>query len=148
MNIVESCQIVWRSKKTRGPDVEMALPLPITVAIESKRTVADAYDKIGQLIDYVLSERYDAVFLRLEKPPRQGDENFRKLENAVSDYGIGILVGESPYSPLTESQSVLRKASLHLCSDPLELIRGMGLSAQSLKMPFDRILSFRKYFLE
>lgn len=144
---MDSYRIVWRGKRARGPDVEMVFPLPIAVAIESKHTVADAYDKVGQVIDYALSGKYDAIFLRLEVPPEEGDEDFERLKSVIGTYGIGVVVGESPYSPLTESQMILQKASLCLRSNPSELIRDMGLSAQSLKASFDQLSLLRKYFV-
>ena len=146
MKLVESYQIVWRAKKARGPDVEMVFPLPIAVAIESKHSVADAYDNVGQVVGYALSRKYDAVFLRLEVPPKEGDEDFKKLKSVIGAHGIGVVVGESTYSPLIEPQMVLQRASLRLRSNPLELIRDMGFLAQSLKASFDELSSLRKCF--
>jgi hypothetical protein len=138
--------IVWRTKKARGPDVEMVCFLPITVAIEVKHTVADAIDKVSQIINYALNEKYDAVFLHMEEASMGKNEDFSLLESIISKYGIGIIVGGALYHPLTGSQKILRKASLNLRSNPLDLLRDMGLSAQSLSAPADVLLSLRKYF--
>ncbi|MCC6014673.1 MAG: hypothetical protein LM564_03095, partial [Desulfurococcaceae archaeon] len=94
---------MWRSKRSWGPDVEMMVLLPVAVAVESKHTVADAYEKLGQLINYSLSDMYDAVVLRLEEAPRSSEE-LKKLADVVGEYGIGVVVGGEPYSPLSGAE--------------------------------------------
>jgi len=145
MNWVEFGRIVWRSKRSRGPDIEMMLLLPVAVAVESKHTVADAYEKIGQLIDYGLNDMYDAVFLRLEEAPRSGEE-LKKLVDVVDRYGIGVVVRGEPYSPLSGAEEVLRRALLTLRANPLKLLEDMGLSARSISASLDTLLTLRRYF--
>jgi hypothetical protein len=65
--LVEPFQILWRVKKSWGPDVEMILPLPIAVAVESKNTFGQALEDFDQIIGYRTAKRYDAVILRVEK---------------------------------------------------------------------------------
>lgn len=146
MNYIESCRIVWRCKRARGPDVEQVFLLPVAVAVESKRTAADALDGAGQVIDYALSGKYDAVFLRLESPPEDGNRDFSRLKSVIRAYGVGIIVGANPYSPLTDSQAVLQRARISLNSDPLELIKDMGCSARTLEAPLSLLSSLRKCF--
>jgi len=148
--LVEQNRIVWRSKKARGPDVEMVFFMPVSIAIESKHTVADALDKASQVIGYVQSKRYDAVFLRLENPPEKENRDLKSLKDIIGKYGIGIIIGGDPYSPLTGSEKVLQKASLNLCSNPSELLRDMSFSSQILSMPKETSAnssSLRKYFV-
>ena len=145
MKVFEFGRIVWRSKRSWGPDVEMLLLLPVAVAVESKRTVADALSKVGQLISYSQSERYDALILRLEEAPKE-DEELGTLVDVLGKYGIGIVVGGEPYSPLTGAEEILQRASLNLRSNPLELLEDMGLSAQSLAISLNTLLPFRRYF--
>jgi len=123
----------------------MLLLLPVAVAVESKRTVADALSKVGQLISYSQSERYDALILRLEEAPKE-DEELGTLVDVLGKYGIGIVVGGEPYSPLTGAEEILQRASLNLRSNPLELLEDMGLSAQSLAISLNTLLPFRRYF--
>jgi len=137
---------MWRCRRARGPDVELLLPLPIAIAIESKRTAADALDKVSQVISYAMSGRYDAVFLRLDVPSKEGDEDLKRLKAIVGPHGIGIIVGGYPYSPLTELEALLQKAFLGLNSDPLDLIKDMGSSIHTMEVSLDSLLLLRKYF--
>lgn len=123
----------------------MVLLLPVAVAVESKHTVADAYEKIGQLIDYSLNDMYDAVVLRLEEAPRSSEE-LKKLADVVDRYGIGVVVGGEPYSPLSGAEEVLRRALLTLRANPLKLLEDMGLSARSISASLDTLLTLRRYF--
>jgi len=124
----------------------MVLLLPVAVAIESKRTVADAFSKVGQIIGYSQSWRYDAVILRLEEAPRESEE-LRRLSDVLSKYGVGIVVGSGAHSPLSGAEEVLQKALLSLSSDPLELLKDMGFLAQSMNVPLNALFSFRRYFV-
>jgi hypothetical protein len=123
----------------------VVLLLPVAVAVESKHTVADAYEKIGQLIDYSLNDMYDAVVLRLEEAPRSSEE-LKKLADVVDRYGIGVVVGGEPYSPLSGAEEVLRRALLTLRANPLKLLEDMGLSARSISASLDTLLTLRRYF--
>jgi len=124
----------------------MVLLLPVAVAVESKRTVADAFSKVGQIIGYSQSGRYDALILRLEEAPG-GSEELGGLSDVLSKYGVGIVVGGEAYSPLSGTEEILQRALLSLSSNPLELLKDMGLSAQSLSASLDALLLFRKYFM-
>jgi len=146
LKLGEFSQIVWRSKRSWGPDVEMVLLLPVAVAVESKRTAADAFSSVGQIVSYSQSGRYDALILRLEEAPRESEE-LGGLLDVLSKYGVGIVVGGEAYSPLSGTEEILQKALLSLSSDPLELLKDMGFSAQSLSASLDALLSFRKYFV-
>lgn len=125
--------------------MEMMVLLPVAVAVESKHTVADAYEKLGQLINYSLSDMYDAVVLRLEEAPRSSEE-LKKLADVVGEYGIGVVVGGEPYSPLSGAEEVLGKALLTLRGNPLKLLEDMGLSARSISASLDTLLTLRRYF--
>jgi len=120
--------------------------LPIAVAIESKRTASDALDRVSQVISYAMSGRYDAVFLRLDVPPKEGDEDLKKLKAIVGPHGIGIIAGGHPYSPLTELEALLQKAFLSLNSNPLDLIEDMGSLTHTVEVSLDSLLLLRKYF--
>jgi len=100
---------MWRPKRSWGPDVEIVLLLPVAVAVESKRTAANAFDNIDQIIGYSQSGRYDALILRLEEAPRESEE-LRRLSDVLSKYGIGIVVGGGAHSPLSGAEEILQKS--------------------------------------
>ncbi|MEM4469045.1 MAG: hypothetical protein QXS32_08285 [Candidatus Nezhaarchaeales archaeon] len=148
-NNLELIQMLWRYKKTRGPDVEAVIFLPIVVAIESKRTARAAFDSFAQIVTYAKDEKYDAVLLRLEENPDKDslNENFIEL---TRNYGIGVIVGGETYAPLSGSEEVLLKARLRLRSSPTaELYKEM----QQVDVRIDDVgklieyhLLFRKFF--
>jgi hypothetical protein len=141
-------EIIWRSKKSRGPDVEMILPLPFTVAIESKNTVAEALDDFGQIIRYIESKKYDSVIIKiLEFNDRQDDsEKYKTLQELADRFKVGILIGEDPYAPLMGNEKVLKKSGLSLYSDPAELLKSMGSQVLKRYVPLDNLISFRGLF--
>jgi len=144
-NTIENGLVMWRAKRSRGPDVEMIVPLLVTVAVESKNTPGDALRDFSQVISYKGSEKYDAVMLRIEEPIEMEDERVKPLLGLARMCGIGVIAGGDRYSPLVGSEKVLLEALLHLTSDPAEVLRRMGWAAQILSMPPDRLLIFRKY---
>ena len=143
-NSIEMYKMMWRSKGSRGPDVEMILPLPITVAIESKNTIAEALEDFDQIIRY--STKYDAIFIRLLKYNTRQDvkEKYKILQSLADRYRIGILIGEDPYSPLMGSEEVLKRSRLSLNSDPAELLKSMGSRALIRAVLLDKLVSFRR----
>lgn len=143
---VKNRQIIWRAKESQGPDVEQILLLPVTLAIESKNTAGDAIGDSEQIISYIESKQYDAVFLRIIKYSEQREKEIDDLLNFVERYGIGLIEGGDSYSPLMWAERVLRKASLHLNSDPIKLARKMGANAQTMSLPLNKLCEFRKYF--
>ena len=145
MKVVEREQILWRARGSWGPDVEMVLPLPVTVAVEAKNTVGDALGDLDQLIGYARKEIYDATILRILHPGGREDD-LEKLLRSVRGYGIGVVAGGDAYSPLMGNERVLLKACLRLTSEPAEVIRGMGLVARALDMPLSMLIEMRKFF--
>jgi hypothetical protein len=147
-NYIEMYRMIWRSKESRGPDVEMVLPLPVTVAIESKNTIAEALEDFGQIIRYSESNKYDAVFIRLLKYNNRQDikEKYKILQSLAGRYRVGILIGEDPYSPLMGNEEVLERSFLSLNSDPAELLKSMGSRALIRTVPLDKLVSFRRLF--
>jgi hypothetical protein len=144
-NLVE---MRWRAKKSRGPDVEMVLLLPVTVAIESKNTAAEALEDFDQIISYSESNKYDAVFIKLLKyNNRQNDkEKYKTLQTLAGNYKVGILIGEDPYAPLMGNEEVLKRSRLSLNSDPAELLKSMGSQVLKRAVPLDKLVSFRRLF--
>jgi len=147
-NNMETYKMMWRSKESRGPDVEMILPLPITVAIESKNTIAEALEDFDQIIRYSESDKYDAIFIRLLKYNTRQDvkEKYKILQSLADRYKVGILIGEDPYSPLMGSEEVLKRSRLSLNSDPAELLKSMGSRALIRAVLLDKLVSFRRLF--
>jgi len=144
--LVESSQILWRVNKSWGPDVEMILPLPIAVAVESKNTFGQALEDFDQIIGYRAAKKYDAVILRVEKRV-EGDRNELELIlEQAGKLGIGVVVNGYSYSPLMGTEKVLTRACLDLASDPSEVVRRMQHASQILKMPLDRLFVFREFF--
>jgi len=146
MTQVESFQILWRAKKSRGPDVEMILPLPIAVAVESKNTFGQALGDFDQIIGYRTAKKYDAVILRVERWVERDREELELVLEQAGKLGIGVVVNGYSYSPLMGTEKVLARACLDLASDPGELIREMQPAPQILRMPLDRLLVFREFF--
>jgi hypothetical protein len=145
LEVVERLRILWRAKESRGPDVEMVLPLPITVAVEAKNTVGDVLGDLDQLIGYARNESYDATILRVLRLGGREDD-LKKLLGAVREYGIGVVVGGDAYSPLMGTERVLLRACLRLTSEPAEVIKGMGLAARAIDMPSSMLIEMRKFF--
>jgi hypothetical protein len=145
LEVVERQRILWRARGSWGPDVEMVLPLPVTVAVEAKNTVGDALGDLDQLIGYARKEIYDAMILRILHPGGREDD-LEKLLRSVRGYGIGVVAGGDAYSPLMGNERVLLKACLRLTSEPAEVIRGMGLVARALDMPLSMLIEMRKFF--
>lgn len=141
-------EMIWRPKKSRGPDVEMILHLPVTVAIESKNTVAEALDDFGQIIRYIESKKYDSVFIKiLEDSDRQDDsEKYETLLRQADKHNVGILIGEDPYAPLMGNEKVLKRSRLSLNSNPAELLKSMGSNVLKRDVSFDKLVSFRRLF--
>jgi hypothetical protein len=144
--LVESTQILWRAKKSWGPDVEMFLPLPIAVAVESKNTFAQALEDFDQIIGYRMDKKYNAVILRVEKRVEGDRDELELVLEQAGKLGIGVVVNGYSYSPLMGNEEVLARARLELASDPRELIKGMQPALQILKMPLDRLFVFREFF--
>jgi hypothetical protein len=144
--LVEPFQILWRAKKSWGPDVEMILPLPIVVAVESKNTFGQALEDFDQIIGYRTAKKYDAVILRVERRVERDREELELVLEQASKLGIGVVVNGYSYSPLMGAEKVLARACLDLASDPGELIREMQPASQILRMPLDRLLVFREFF--
>jgi|GEM_PF-2121611 hypothetical protein len=144
--LVESSQILWRAKKSWGPDVEMILPLPIAVAVESKNNFGQALEDFDQIIGYRMAKKYDAVILRVEKRVEGDRDKLKLVLEQAGRLGIGVVVNGNSYSPLMGTERVLARACLDLASDPSELIRGMQSASQILKMPLDRLFVFREFF--
>jgi hypothetical protein len=145
LEVVERQRILWRARGSWGPDVEMVLPLPVTVAVEAKNTVGDALGDLDQLIGYARNRAYDAMILRILHPGGREDD-LEKLLRAVRGYGIGVVAGGDAYSPLMGNERVLLKACLRLTSEPAEVNRGMGLAARALEMPLSMLIEMRKFF--
>ena len=145
-NTVESCQLIWRAKKSKGPDVEMIVHLPVAVAVESKNTLGDALGDFDQVISYKRSRKYDATILRIERCIEKEGEKLEQLLKLASTHGVGVVVGGHRYSPLMGGERVLLQAPLHLTSDPVEVLRRSGSATQILRMPLDKLLIFRRYF--
>jgi hypothetical protein len=144
--LVESSQILWRVNKSWGPDVEMILPLPIAVAVESKNTFGQALEDFDQIIGYRAAKRYDAVILRVEKRVEGDRDELELVLEQAGKLGIGVVVNGYSYSPLMGTEKVLARACLDLASDPSEVIRRMQHASQILKMPLDRLFVFREFF--
>jgi len=144
--LVESSQILWRVNKSWGPDVEMILPLPIAVAVESKNTFGQALEDFDQIIGYRAAKKYDAVILRVEKRVEGDRDELELVLEQAGKLGIGVVVNGYSYSPLMGTEKVLARACLDLASDPSELIRRMQPASQILKMPLDRLFVFREFF--
>jgi len=144
--LVESSRILWRANKSWGPDVEMILPLPITVAVESKNTFSQALEDFDQIIGYRTNKKYDAVILRIEKRVERDRDELELVLEQAGKLGIGVVVNGYSYSPLMGSEEVLAQACLDLASDPNEVIRRMQHASQILKIPLDRLFVFRKFF--
>jgi hypothetical protein len=145
LKVVKRQQILWRARGSWGPDVEMVLPLSVTVAVEAKNTVGDALGDLDQLIGYARNRVYDATILRILHP-RGREDDLKKLLGAVRGYGIGVVVGGDAYSPLMGTERVLLRACLRLTSEPAEVIREMGLAARALEMPLSMLIEMRKFF--
>jgi hypothetical protein len=145
LEIVERCRILWRARGSWGPDVEMVLPLPVTVAVEAKNTVGDALGDLDQLIGYARKEIYDATILRILHPGGREDD-LKKLLGVAREYGIGVVVGGDAYSPLMGAEEVLLRACLRLTSKPAEVVRGMGVAARALEVPLSMLIEMRKFF--
>lgn len=152
-NIVEYTQVMWKPRKSHGPDVEMIIYIPIVVAVESKLTVDVALKEIGQVIKYARTRLYDAVLIRLEHPPADSNAGLRTLIDVAEQHGIGIILGGSTYAPLTGSEQVIAKALLGLQGDPVLLYRrrgGMNILSKRADNTEDQLKDlshFRKYFL-
>lgn len=145
MEVVERQQILWRARESWGPDVEIVLPLPITVAVEAKNTIGDALEDLDQLISYARNKSYDAIILRVLH--LGGKEDYlKKLLGAVRGHGIGVVVGGDAYSPLMGAEEAILRACLRLTSEPAEVVRRMGLAARALEMPLSMLINLRKFF--
>jgi len=143
---VEPSQILWRVNKSRGPDVEMILPLPIAVAVESKNTFGQVLEDFDQIIGYRAAKKYDAVILRVEKRVEGDREELKLVLEQAGKLGIGVVVNGYSYSPLMGTEKVLARAHLDLASDPSEVVRRMQSASQILKMPLDKLFAFREFF--
>jgi len=145
-NLVEKTQILWRKKESAGPDVELILPLPIAVAVESKNTFGQALKDFAQIIGYQATKKYDAVILRVERLREEERNSLKLVLDQATKLGIGVVVGGYSYSPLMGSEKVLARAHLDLTSDPGKLAKDMGRALQKLELSLDKLLSFRKFF--
>jgi hypothetical protein len=144
--LVEQVQILWRAKKSWGPDVEMIVPLPVVVAVESKNTFRKALEDFDQIIGYRTAKEYDAVILRVEKRIEGDEEDLELVLERANKLGIGVVAGGYPYSPLMGTEKVFARAYLDLTSNPGELVRDMGLALQTLKTPLNKLFVFREFF--
>ncbi len=126
----------------------MILPLPITVAVESKNTVTDALDDFDQIIRYIESKNYDSVLIKILKYSNKQDdsEKFKTLQELADRFKVGILIGEDPYAPLMGNEKVLKRSGLSLYSDPAELLKSMGSQVLKREMSLDRLVLFRRFF--
>lgn len=142
---------MWRPKKSRGPDVEAIIFLPVVVAVESKRTADGALDKVAQIISYAEDKSYDAVILRLEENPEEA-KSYDKLVNLIGRYGVGVVVGGDPYAPLSGSEEVLLKARMKLRPSPaLELhseMQQVVVSTEDVGKLVEKLSLYRKFFEE
>ena len=145
--------MLWKPRKTRGPDVEMIIYIPIAIALESKPTADAALKEIGQVIKYLKKGIYDAVLLRLESPPRDNSE-LRTLIEVAKKYGIGIILGGKTYAPLMGFEDVLVEAQLRLRGNPALLYQRRGRMevlnkhANTVKDQLEDLSCFRKYFFK
>jgi hypothetical protein len=145
-NLIEKAQILWRKKESRGPDVELILPLPVAVAVETKNTFGQALEDLDQIIGYQATKKYDAVVLRVERLIEEEKNPLKLVLDQATKLGIGVVVGGYSYSPLMGTEKVLARAHLDLISDPGKLAKEMGRALQKLELSLDKLLSFRKFF--
>lgn len=145
---IELAGKLWKYNKTRGPDVEELLFVPLFVAVESKKTAADALASLQQIVGYAKSRSYDAVILRLEEdPPR--DQYYESLVHQIKKQGIGLVVGGGPYTPLTGSEEIMLKARVNFrarLTRELSEMQLIKLSVQSEEDFVNHLLFARKYF--
>jgi len=145
--------MMWKPRGSHGPDVEMILYVPIAVAIESKPTVDVALKEIGQVIKYARSGMYDAVLVRLEKPPGANNAGLRTLMDIARQQGIGIVLGGGTHAPLIGSERVLIKALLELHGNPVLLYqkrKKMSIiyrNVDTVEEQLKDLSCFRRYFL-
>lgn len=149
VNNIEYIKMLWKSKRSHGPDVETILFLPIAIAVESKRSVDVALDDIAQIIRYAEDKNYDSVILRLEKSPEES-RSFNMLLNLIKEYGVGIVIGEDPHAPLSGSDDVLLRAQVRIRTSSLtRLCEGMqmvAMKAGSIEDLVEDLSFFRKFF--
>ena len=118
---IKYVRMMWRKRGSHGPDVEMILYIPVTIAVESKPTADVALREIGQVIKYARSGVYDAVLLRLEGSERSCNAELRDLIEVAKQHGIGVVLGGEAYAPLIGIEQVLVGARLGLHGDPVAL---------------------------
>jgi hypothetical protein len=129
-----------------GPDVEMIVPLPVVLAVESKNTFGDALEDFNQIVGYRIAKKYDAIILRIEKRIKGDEEEHKLVLEKSSKLGIGVVLGGYSYSPLMGTEKVLARASLDFTSNFSEVVKDMGHAVQILKIPLDRLFVFREFF--
>ncbi|WP_131160166.1 hypothetical protein [Aeropyrum pernix] len=115
--------MLYRRKGSYGPDVEVVLMMPISVAIEDKLSLEVALREFGQVLNYYMSGSYDAVFIRINDVASVDHRRLALLEHMASQHGIGVLVGGSPYSAFTESDVLKLPAVISMKGNPLRVYR-------------------------
>lgn len=130
--------LIWKPRKSSGPDVEQMILVPVLVAVEDKDTPRQAVSDIGQILRYL--PRYDAVFVRVFDWVDGRAANM--LVELAAKHGLGVIVEDKPYEPIGPGSNFIIPAQVAFKNSISEKISRMqsGYSFKLCKKPISSCL--------